>query len=80
MKLPYAIPLATIWHGAESLGYRLGAFHELIPGHQLNILWKNAVSDLYIFDLQQVDICLALDYLDVRAFHTTAQRWATLES
>ena len=34
------------------------AFHEPIPGHQLNILWQNANSDLYILDHQGFNICL----------------------
>ena len=25
MKPPYSIPMETIWHGAKSLAYRLGA-------------------------------------------------------
>ena len=34
------------------------AFHEPILGHQLNILWQYAVSDLYIFGYQWVNISL----------------------
>ena len=32
------------------------ALHDPMPDHQLNILRQNAVSDLYIFDHQQVNI------------------------
>ena len=42
----------------EIIGIRNYAFHEPMPGHQLNILWQNAVSDLHIFDDQRVDISL----------------------
>ena len=34
------------------------AFHEPIADHQLNILWQNLVSDLYIVDHQRVNISL----------------------
>ena len=44
----------------EIIGIRNYAFHEPMPGHQLNILWQNAVSDLHIFDHQRVDISLGL--------------------
>ena len=30
----------------EIIGIWNYAFHEPIPGHQVNILWQNAVSDL----------------------------------
>ena len=40
------------------IGIQNYAFHEPIPGHQLNILWQNAVSDLYIFHHQRVNISL----------------------
>ena len=42
----------------EIIGILNYAFHEPMPGHQLNILWQNAVSDLHIFDHQRVDISL----------------------
>ena len=42
----------------EIIGIRNYAFHDPMPGHQLNILWQNAVSDLYIFDHQRVNISL----------------------
>ena len=32
--------------------------HDPMPGHQLNILLQDAVSDLYIFDHQRVNITL----------------------
>ena len=41
----------------EIIGIRNYA-HDPMPDHQLNILWQNAVSDLYIFDHQQVNISL----------------------
>ena len=36
----------------------INPIHEPIPGHQLFLLWQNAVSNLYIFDHQRVDISL----------------------
>ena len=45
------------------------AFHDPMPGHQLNILWQNAVSDLYIFDHRRVSTYFL--GLDSGAFHTT---------
>ena len=42
----------------ESIGTRNYAFHNPMSGHQLNILWQNAVSDLYKFDHQRVNISL----------------------
>ena len=42
----------------EIISIRNYAFHDPMPDHQLNILWQNAVSDLYIFDHQRVDISL----------------------
>ena len=42
----------------ESNGIRNYAFHDPMSGHQLNILCQNAVSDLYIFDPQRVNISL----------------------
>ena len=45
-------------HTSEIIGIRNDAIHKPIPGHQLNILWQNAVSDLYIFDHQWVNISL----------------------
>ena len=42
----------------EIIGIRNYAFHDPMPGHQLNILWQNAISDLYIFDHQRVNISL----------------------
>ena len=42
----------------EIIGIRNHAFHDPMSGHQLNILWQNAVSDLYIFDHQRVNISL----------------------
>ena len=44
----------------EIIGTQNYAFHDSMPGHQLNILWQNAVSDLYIFDHQRVNISLGL--------------------
>ena len=43
---------------SEIIGIRNDAIHEPIPGHQINILWQNAFSDLYIFDHWWVDISL----------------------
>ena len=43
----------------ESNDIRNCAFHDPMSGHQLNILWQNAVSDLYIFDHQRVNISLS---------------------
>ena len=43
---------------SKIIGIRNGAIHEQIPGHQLNILWQNVFSDLYIFDHQRVNISL----------------------
>ena len=40
----------------EIIGIQNYAFHDPMPGHQLNILWQNGVSDLYIFDHQWVNI------------------------
>ena len=42
----------------EIIGIRNYAFHDPMPGHQINILWQNAVSVLYIFDHQWVNISL----------------------
>ena len=36
------------FHMVEIIGIRNDAFHDSIPGHQLKLLWRNAVSDLYI--------------------------------
>ena len=47
-------------HMVEIIGIRNHAFHESIPGHKLNILWQNAVSDLYIFGHQWVNISSGL--------------------
>ena len=43
---------------AEIIGMQNDAIHEPIPGHQLNFLWQNAVSDVYIFDHQRAHISL----------------------
>ena len=43
------------------------AIHEPLPGHQL-FLWQNAVSDLYIFDHQRINISLGSM---LEHFHTT---------
>ena len=51
----------------EILGIRNDAIHEPIPGHQL-FLWQNAVSDLYMFDHQWVNISLGSM---LERFHTT---------
>ena len=40
------------------VGIRNYAFHEPMPGHKLNILCQNVVSDLHIFDHQRVDLSL----------------------
>ena len=43
----------------EIIGIRNDAIHEPIPGHQFFLcVWQNAVSDLYIFDQQRVNISL----------------------
>ena len=42
----------------EIICIRKDAFHEPIPGQRLNILWQNAVSDLYGFDRQRINISL----------------------
>ena len=42
----------------EIISIRNYAFHDPMPGHQLNILWQNAISVLYIFDHQRVNISL----------------------
>ena len=55
----------------EIIGMRNEAFHEQIPGHQLNISWRNVVSDLCINGL----ILLGLDD---GAFHN--QMWISLRS
>ena len=52
----------------EIIGMRNDANHEPIPGHQLNFLWQNAVSDLYRFDHQRVNISLGSM---LGRFHTT---------
>ena len=45
----------------EIIGIRDYAFHDPMPGHQLNIFFlENTVSDLYIFDHQRVNISLGL--------------------
>ena len=41
---------------AEMIGMQNYVFQDPMAGPQLNILWQNAVSDLYIFDHQRVDI------------------------
>ena len=52
----------------EIIGFRNDAIHEPLPGHQLNFLWQNVVSDLYIFDHQRVNISLGSM---LERFHTT---------
>ena len=52
----------------EINGFRNDAIHEPLPGHQLNLLWQNAVSGLYIFDHQRVNISLGSM---LERFHTT---------
>ena len=42
----------------ELIGIRNSAFHEPIADHKLNILWQNAISDLYIFDYERVNTAL----------------------
>ena len=42
----------------EIIGIRNYALHDTKPGHQLNVLWQNVVSDLYMFDHQRVNISL----------------------
>ena len=42
----------------EIISIRNYAFHDPMPDDQLNILWQIAVSDLYIFDHQRVNISL----------------------
>ena len=43
---------------SEIIGIRNDTIHETILDPQLNILWQNAFSDLYIFDHQWVNISL----------------------
>ena len=54
----------------EIISIRNYAFHDPMQDHQLNILWQNAVSDLYIFDHQRVNISLG-SIAAIAAFHTT---------
>ena len=42
----------------EIIGFQNYAFHDPMPGHQLNTLWQNTVSDLYVFDHHRVNISL----------------------
>ena len=71
------------WHSTndhsrmvEIIGIRNYAFHDPIPGHQLNIVWQNAVSDLHIFDHQWVNIPLG----SILERFIPDQRWITLRS
>ena len=49
-------PVTESWHLTNDpsrtsgiIGISNDAIHEPIAGHQLNILWQNTFSDLYIF-------------------------------
>ena len=60
----------------EIIGIRKDAIYEPIPGHQLFFcVWQNAVSNLYIFDHQRVNISLGsmlerfqVDHCDIWSF------------
>ena len=61
--IPYTIKASHLTNDhsrmVEIIGIRNYApFHDPMPGHQLNILWQNAVSDLCLFHHQQVNISL----------------------